>query len=414
MNIKEQEKLLKMCVQKNADLDQELKKRGYSYNDLVYRHNLKPLLLEDLADYRSLNDFAVENRGIPFVSFFSGSGGLDLGFEAAGFSHLVSIEIERIFCETMRANRPCWKVIGPPFHKGDARDRDAIISTLKENRINAPFEGVFVGGPPCQPFSIAANQRYKKNGKNYKRIGFSNKEHGNLLFDYVWYIKIFRPSVFIIENVPGLLTIDGGEQLNLALRELNECGYHIAGPNLLNASDYEVPQNRNRVFVVGWRLEKSFDFPAPSNKKVPVINALNADFDNLPNHITRKHFASSILRYMELNFGQRDHFGRIDRLAPYSPAKTVIAGGNKGGGRSHLHPFIPRTLSARECARLQTFPDDYVFGGTPARQYTQIGNAVPPLLAFHIAKAIYEQLFDDAPILVSNLDLFQINPALLK
>ena len=393
MNIKEQETLLNYCIRKNADLDGELIKRGYSYNDLIYRHNINPMFTNNFADYQSVNDLAVKSHGIPVVSFFSGSGGLDLGFEAAGFDHVVAIEIERIFCETLRTNRPHWKVIGPPTFKGDARDREIIKKLLLEYGVRAPFDGIFVGGPPCQPFSIAANQRYNKNGKNYKRIGFSNKEHGNLLLDYVWYIKTFSPAVFVIENVPGLLTIDGGEQLDLALRELKESGYLIAGPKLLNASDYGVPQNRQRVLIIGWRTKGHFEFPRPCDKKVPVIKALAADFEKLPNHITRKHFAASIKRYMELNFGQRDHLGRIDRLNPFAPAKTVIAGGNKGGGRSHLHPFIPRTLSVRECARLQTFPDEYVFCGPPARQYTQVGNAVPPMLAFHLADAIREQLF---------------------
>lgn len=80
--------------------------------------------------------------------------------------------------------------------------------------------------------------------------------------------------------------------------------------------------------------------------------------------------------------------GRVDRLSPYLPSKTVIAGGTKGGGRSHLHPYTPRTISVRECARLQTFPDSYVFTGSTARQFTQVGNAVPPLLAYKFALAI--------------------------
>jgi DNA (cytosine-5)-methyltransferase 1 len=83
----------------------------------------------------------------------------------------------------------------------------------------------------------------------------------------------------------------------------------------------------------------------------------------------------------------------VDRLDPKLPSKTVIAGGTAGGGRSHLHPEIPRTLSVRECARLQTFPDDYVFVGASARQFTQVGNAVPPVLAAHVGKAIAEAFF---------------------
>ena len=91
---------------------------------------------------------------------------------------------------------------------------------------------------------------------------------------------------------------------------------------------------------------------------------------------------------MLLEYGERDKLGRVDRLDPRLPSKTVIAGGTKGGGRSHLHPFFPRTLSVRECARLQTFPDSYIFTGANARQFTQVGNAVPPLLAYKLATSI--------------------------
>ena len=107
------------------------------------------------------------------------------------------------------------------------------------------------------------------------------------------------------------------------------------------------------------------------------------------------HKADSVLRYMILSPGQRDHLGRVDRLDPDKPSKTVIAGGVKGGGRSHLHPFIPRTISVRECARLQTFPDNYTFTGTTARQFTQVGNAVPPMLAYKLASKIKDAILDD-------------------
>ena len=96
-------------------------------------------------------------------------------------------------------------------------------------------------------------------------------------------------------------------------------------------------------------------------------------------------------RYLTLDYGARDHLGRVDRLDPSLPAKTVIAGGS-GGGRSHLHPEIPRTLSVRECARLQSFPDDYVFVGPTARQFTQVGNAVPPVLAARLASEIRDAM----------------------
>ena len=96
---------------------------------------------------------------------------------------------------------------------------------------------------------------------------------------------------------------------------------------------------------------------------------------------------------MKLAYGSRDQLGRVDRLDPAKPSKTIIAGGNAGGGRSHLHPYIPRTLSVRESARLQTFPDNYIFTGSVARQFTQVGNAVPPVLGAQLAKAIKESYF---------------------
>lgn len=103
--------------------------------------------------------------------------------------------------------------------------------------------------------------------------------------------------------------------------------------------------------------------------------------------------AGSVRRYMALDYGERDQLGRVDRLNPILPSKTVIAGGTNGGGRSHLHPEIPRTLSVRECARLQTFPDDYIFVGPTARQFTQVGNAVPAVLAAQLGLAILESYF---------------------
>jgi Site-specific DNA methylase len=97
---------------------------------------------------------------------------------------------------------------------------------------------------------------------------------------------------------------------------------------------------------------------------------------------------------MMLNYGERDKLGRVDRLDPLLPSKTVIAGGNSGGGRSHLHPYIPRTLSVRESARIQTFPDNYIFKGAVARQFTQVGNAVPPVLGSQLGTAIVKSFFE--------------------
>jgi DNA (cytosine-5)-methyltransferase 1 len=221
-----------------------------------------------------------------------------------------------------------------------------------------------------------------------------NKSEGNLLFDFVWLIGELKPDVFMIENVPGLLSVDGGEQISAALSELSEEGYTVEKPILIECAHYLVPQFRKRVFIIGNRLGKQFRAPMMSSYRIPCMKAIEGVPDADPNHVTRVHKAESVIRYMMLDFGERDHLGRVDRLDPNLPSKTVIAGGSKGGGRSHLHPYVPRTLSVRECARLQTFPDNYVFQGPSARQFTQVGNAVPPVLAAQFALAIRESFFE--------------------
>lgn len=391
-SIDQQLSILNECISEGIDLHAELEDLGLSYDDLRYRNNFP--ITPNSAEFLTPNNFASDHHGVPIVSFFSGAGGLDIGFESAGFQHLAAIELNSIFCQTLRSNRPNWLVIGPPEYSGDVRNREEIFTILKLMLgVSAPFEGIFTGGPPCQPFSIAANQRFSKGGDNFKRVGFSHSEFGNLLFDFVWYIQQFKPRAFLLENVTGLLDVDRGDQLSTALNLLGESGYTVCQPVIVNAANYGVPQNRNRLFIVGHRTASQFAFPAPSSKVVPCYKAFETKLDDLENHATRHHKAASVLRYMELNYGERDQLGRVDRLNPNLPSKTVISGGTQGGGRSHLHPIYPRTLTVRESARLQTFPDNFVFCGASARQFTQVGNAVPPLLAFQLARSIYSQIY---------------------
>lgn len=393
ISFEEQQELLGACKKGKKELCEVLAEQGLSYDDLRYRHNGQSKLFFE-EEYIDITDFKAKPNGIPAIGFFSGAGGLDIGFERAGFDGLASIEANELFCETLRSNFRRKLVIGPPLYPGDIRKKKEIAEILRnELKIESPFDGVFHGGPPCQPFSVAANQRFSKNGDNFKRVGFDHEEYGNLLFDYIWFIKEFKPKAFLMENVPGLKDVDNGEQLAYAIKLLEKAGYAIHEPTILNAANFGVPQNRQRLFIIGHRTKGSFEFPRTQPHFVPCYKALEKPAAHLPNHQTRQHKAESVTRYMELRFGQRDQLGRVDRLDPALPSKTIIAGGTKGGGRSHLHPFFPRTLSVRECARLQTFPDDFVFHGPPARQFTQVGNAVPPLLAFQLAYKIHECLF---------------------
>ena len=384
-----QVKLIADAERTGEPFDRVLARAGWSYDDLVYeRSGAKAWNGRSAITLESLRS---RDRRVPVVSFFTGCGGIDLGLEAVGFRHVAAFEHNELFCKTLRHNRPLWKVYGPPTHHGDVSHVTEISETL-EKLIKIPFEGLFVGCPPCQPFSIAANQRFAKSGTDFKRTGFANRENGNLFLDFVQIIVLCRPTTFLVENVPGLRDIDGGQQLEIAIGQLRKHGYRIVEPFVLNAADYGVPQHRMRLFLIGTLGSGEFTLPRRAREHIGAGSVLD-DASHLRNSETRRHYARSIARYMRLRYGQRDALGRVDRLDPTLPSKTVIAGGTKGGGRSHLHPEIPRTLSVRECARLQTFPDDFTFLGTPARQFTQVGNAVPPVLGAQLGNSLMNGYF---------------------
>lgn len=389
IKLKKQIEMLEKAESRGEPLVDILSSEGWRYDDLIYEYSRE----KNYTDQSSpiLDQYYQSKNGIKLVSFFSGCGGMDLGFEKAGFDHVAAFEFNELFCKTLRRNRPDWNVFGPPTHSGDVSSFGDISDALT-SLITTPFDGVFIGGPPCQPFSIAANQRFSKSDDGFKRVGFSHEKNGNLLFDYIKLIITFRPKAFVIENVPGLRDIDKGVQVMTAVDQLRRAGYNVAEPMVLNAANYGVPQQRNRLFIIGSLSSNVLKLPKQSINLIGAGSVLSG-VEKLANNETRLHKAESIIRYMKLNYGQRDQLGRVDRLDPNLPSKTVIAGGTKGGGRSHLHPEIPRTLSVRECARLQTFPDDYVFVGSSARQFTQVGNAVPPALAAQIGKSLIESYF---------------------
>jgi DNA (cytosine-5)-methyltransferase 1 len=334
------------------------------------------------------------------VSLFTGAGGLDLGLKYAGFHVKACLELEPWACDTLRRNSPESIVVGPPNYTGDITkitpEEFMDITGLKPEQL-----ALVAGGPPCQPFSIAANQRYRKGDERFKRIGFDDKRRGDLLEHYVDYVLALKPWAFLLENVPGLRELGDGEPLRMQLQRLEDAGYSVSEPTILNSANFGIPQARERLFIIGVRgLENPPTVPKTGEEvgehwsvRHVVAHALVNLPDDTENHVTRNHKDTSIARYRTLGFGKREPLGRVDRLDPRKPAKTVISGGTSGGGRSHLHPYLARTLSVRECARLQTFPDDYVFCGTIGRQFTQVGNAVPPMLAAALGHFIAREFF---------------------
>lgn len=345
------------------------------------------------------------------VSLFSGCGGLDLGFEAAGFRTAAMVELAPYAADSLRLHFKEAKVLGPPVHSGDVHD---LFESDLPRRVD-----VLIGGPPCQSFSVAAAQRFLKGDKKFKRIGFKDKTRGTLIHRHLEVLEALRPQVFVIENVPGLMFLDGGKEMGAILEFVRSIGYKVAEPQVLQAADFGVPQYRQRLLIVGARGRQVPIMPLPTHGSgtlfqstilphVTVAEALAGLPSRAMNHIPRRHNGASVARYRQLGIGKREKLGRVDRLDPRRPSKTVIAGGVNGGGRSHLHPFLARTLTVRECARLQTFPDDFEVLGNMSRQFTQVGNAVPPLLAEMIARAIGQQFFD---INVSDPPTYLVNPA---
>jgi len=329
-----------------------------------------------------------------FIDLFCGCGGLALGFEKAGFTSVYAADIDLASTMTYQEN---FK-------------HDVFCGDIKELSITqlGKFVGqvdVIVGGPPCQGFSPL--------GKFSPR-----KEHATmnkLWQEYLRILDLIEPKAFLIENVPEFLR---SQEFELLKEQLQSRDYNIIY-NVLRAVDYGVPQKRVRGFVIGMRGRLP-RFPDPTCERKTVRDAigdlpLSPDGDNW--HIGRNPTQISIERYecvppggnrfdlMEkrpditprcwLNkpTGSTDVFGRLEWGKPALTIRTEFYKPEKG---RYLHPEAHRPITHREAARLQTFPDDFKFIGSKIEVARMIGNAVPPKLAYHIANAIYQVLFNDA------------------
>jgi DNA (cytosine-5)-methyltransferase 1 len=297
------------------------------------------------------------------VSLFSGAGGLDLGFKMAGHNVIWANDLYSDAVETYRAN------LGDHVVCKD-------IFAVDENEV--PDCDIIIGGFPCQGFSVANTKRN------------INDERNQLYKQLLRVINAKQPKFFLAENVKGIFSLAKGEVLKMILGDFEGTGYKVQA-RVLNAADYGVPQLRQRVFIIGVRngIEYSFDYPAPTNsedgldglpKWVSVGDALSIlpdpdEPNNIPNHDYSKY---------KLRFNGYLGHRAID---PLKPAPTVTARGDDKGGVVVLHhPNNRRRMSCRELATVQSFPIDYAFCGTRSSVYRQIGNAVPPLLAFAVAK----------------------------
>ena len=305
---------------------------------------------------------------LTFVSLFSGAGGFSIGFEEAGFKCLLSSDIDEDAKNTHLKN---WPKI-PFIHSN--------ISTLLPEQILKETKGqtpdVIIGGPPCQGFS----QMGDKHGSDPRNMLFSS---------YVNIVRELKPKCFIFENVKGLATLQKGEFLKKLASDFAKCGYDIYF-KILNAEHFGVPQARNRVILVGTRTGTKFDFPLPKKIKIgklkPIDTVGNAITDlinedkKFPNHISLKHGETVVKRYKLIPEGgklpppkmlpkdiRRVNFGSTYiRLSNSTPSVTLVPGNNA----FPIHPTLHRSLTPREAARIQTFPDDLIFEGSQSEQCT--------------------------------------------
>ncbi|MDR2104717.1 MAG: DNA cytosine methyltransferase [Deferribacteraceae bacterium] len=297
------------------------------------------------------------------VSLFSGAGGLDLGFKMAGHNIIWANDLCRDSVETYRIN------LGNHIVCGD-------ICTINEKDV--PDCDIIIGGFPCQGFSIA----------NMKRN--SEDERNQLYKQLIRIINAKQPKFFLAENVKGIFSLAKGTVLKMILGDFENIGYRVQ-TKILNAADYGVPQLRQRLFIVGIRnnIDHSFVYPLPTHSANGVNNlpqwiSVGETLSTLPDPKESNNILNHDYSKYKLRFNGYIGHRMID---PLKPAPTVTARGDSKGGVVVLHhPNNKRRMSCRELALVQSFPINYAFCGTRSSIYRQIGNAVPPLLAYAIAK----------------------------
>ncbi len=301
------------------------------------------------------------------VSLFSGAGGLDLGFIMAGNKIIWANDLYEDAVDTYRKNL------------GD----HIVLKDIREVKTqDIPDCDIVIGGFPCQGFSVA----------NWKR--HVDDERNTLYKQLIRVIHDKQPKFFLAENVKGLTNMEHGEVFKLVLQDFSSLGYKVKW-KVLNAADYGVPQTRQRVIITGVRNDINFDYiyPKPTNDKngengLPKWVSCSEALKDIPDPDKPNDLKNHVCSKYKLGFSNYIGHRKLD---PDKPAPTVTARGDDKGGVVILpHPSGLRRMSCRELATIQSFPIDYEFCGNRSSVYRQIGNAVPPKLAYAVAKIFNE------------------------
>lgn len=334
------------------------------------------------------------------IDLFSGAGGLHIGFEDMGFQIKLCIDNNDLVEKTHKRNFPNIPMIN--------RDINIVATEEIKQYIEGNTVDVIIGGPPCQGFSTIGKRASSDPEKRHKK-----DPRNELVLTYARIIREIKPKFIVMENVKGILTLEGGNYLKNVLAILREAGYEV-DYKLINMADYGVPEIRERVIIIGNRVGLPVDFPQPDHSNNPDDKLPDwencwdviKDLEHLPdmpefNHVALKHTEKNIERYKLIPEGgrlpesllspdlYRKNFGNtFKRLSRKKPALTMVPGNDA----FPIHPTLNRSLTVREAARIQTFPDTMIFEGNRRQQGHQVGNAVPPLFSRKLASFIINQI----------------------
>ncbi len=327
------------------------------------------------------------------IELFAGAGGLALGLERAGFEHIALIEIDKDATDTLKLNRPNWRVINEDIAKISPLNLEDYFE------IGRGELDLLSGGAPCQAFSYAG-----------KRLGLEDAR-GTLFYHYAIFLEKLHPKIFLFENVRGLISHNGGRTYQTMLDIFGECDYVIQKA-VLNAWDYGNAQKRERLITIGVRKDLTdkinIQFPRPHDYK-PVLRdvlknvpaSVGAEYSaqkkslfemipqggywrNLPKDLAKDYMKSC----WDMGGGRT---GILRRMSLDEPSLAVLTSPTQKQ-TERCHPLEARPFTIRENARIQSFPDEWQFCGSMYSQYRQVGNAVPVNLAFDIAAEIRKGL----------------------
>lgn len=348
-------------------------KTSLEYNDEVNWLDVKEKCTKD--KYNGWKHSKARN-GYNFVDLFSGAGGLSCGLTMAGFTPVASVEIMPEAVETYKYN-----FVQRKKYKEDVETRDITTDEAKQalyDSIGERHIHLLVGGFPCQGFSLAGNR-------------VVTDERNSLYIEMLKIVDHLKPEYIVMENVEGLRSMLNGKIEEKIISDYKKIGYNI-NVTVLNSADYGVAQTRRRVIFVGNRIGGTNYHPQPFMTKYKTLGEeierfMNMDEDKSINHIFSIHTEEMKKRITAVPEGMSLYGNYSDawKKSPWDkPSCTVKE--NHGG--VNLHPKLPRVLTPRELAALQSFPDDFIFKGTKKWQLVQIGNAVPPLLGRAIGVAV--------------------------